>query len=129
MWNAVFPPKEGTRVLPPPPQPSFLTWFPVMWSLEGLICFELMEELIQQYYTVYNGNFDDFTLLSCPLETRQFVLGLWKFLHIIRLQQQHGIPASMVEELTPLPLVVRGGREPSVAEEIEVWCGVSVGLF
>ena len=44
MWvvpYTVFPPKEGTRVLPP----SFLTWFPLMRSLECLICFDLMEKL------------------------------------------------------------------------------------
>ena len=29
-------------MLPPPP---FLTWFPLMWSLECLICFDLMEKL------------------------------------------------------------------------------------
>ena len=40
-WEAVFPPKGGTRVLPPP----FLTWFPLMWSLECLICFDLKEKL------------------------------------------------------------------------------------
>ena len=35
-------PKGGTRVLPP----SFLTWFPLMWSLECLTCFDLMENYI-----------------------------------------------------------------------------------
>ena len=37
-------PKGGTRVLSPPP-PPFLTWFPLMWSLECLICFDFMEKL------------------------------------------------------------------------------------
>ena len=38
----VFPLKGGTRVLPPPP-PPFLVWFSLMWSLECLISFDLME--------------------------------------------------------------------------------------
>ena len=39
--SIVSPPKGGTRV----PPPTHTTWFPLMWSLEYLICFDLMEKL------------------------------------------------------------------------------------
>ena len=41
-YNSVSP-KGGYQGAPPPP--PFLTWFPWMWSLECLICFDLMEKL------------------------------------------------------------------------------------
>ena len=37
-----FPQRGVPGCSPPPP---FLTWFPLMWSLECLICFDLMEKL------------------------------------------------------------------------------------
>ena len=54
--------------------------------------------------------------LSLP-ETRPFVLELWKFLHISRIQNEHSIPDSFMEELTPLPLIA--GRRESGRMEAE----------
>ena len=41
-WMQCFPQRGVPGCSPPPP---FLTWFPLMWSLECLICFDLMEKL------------------------------------------------------------------------------------
>lgn len=63
-------------------------------------------------------------------DARSLVLGLWKFLHISRLQKEHGMSDSFVDEIVPMaPSVVEGMKTtsedqeqlvPSIAELIAV---------
>ena len=62
------------------------------------------------------------------VDARSLVLGLWKFLHISRVQTEHGLTDSYVSEVIPMPQAVAQevtmGEEskpvPSIAELITV---------
>lgn len=62
------------------------------------------------------------------LDARSLALGLWKFLHISRIQSEHGLTDSFVSEIIPMPQAVAQevtmGEEskavPSIAELITV---------
>lgn len=72
-----------------------------------------------------------FVLITSHLlsESKSFVLDLWKYIHISRLQSEHGIQDSTVEDIAPLTAAVLLHRpdeeeteeeSPSISERVKV---------
>ena len=62
-------------------------------------------------------------LLPCTVTgSRQFVLQLWQHLHTSRLQREHGLPDSSLQDLRPLYLTAGTTRSGGarVSEKINV---------
>lgn len=59
-------------------------------------------------------------------ESKSFVLDLWKYIHISRLQSQHGIEDSFVDDIVPLTaaailhLPEEEEEAPTVSEKVKV---------
>ena len=62
-----------------------------------------------------------------PPESKAFVLDLWKYIHISRLQSKHNIQDSIVEDIVPLTAAALLNRPeddeekaPTISERIKV---------
>ena len=68
-----------------------------------------------------------------PPESKHFVLELWKYIHINRLQSEHDIQDSVVEDIVPLTAAALLNRPeddeeeaPTISERVKVYKSVII---